>query len=82
METSGAGLKPSAGRTVNVPDLIARSRWAVLEKRQRADCPLTDVTMLTAFLRMGNIFLHKCKPFDFMEEKELAAQKTLESGDD
>jgi len=53
METSGAGLKPSAGRTVNVPDLIARSRWAVLEKRQRADCPLTDVTDVNSIFKNG-----------------------------
>jgi len=36
--------KAERWKTVNVPDVTARSRWAFLEKRQRADCPLTNVT--------------------------------------
>jgi hypothetical protein len=38
--------------------------------------------MVAAFLIMGNIFLHRCKPFDFLEEKRVGPLKKLESGDD
>jgi len=38
--------------------------------------------MVAAFLIMGNIFLHRCKPFGFIEEKSVGQPKKLESGDD